>query len=110
MKLNNGTSNEIRARFFEEADVVDGVCRWLSNGRVPFNDMLEDFLALGLITDEIANKSVDTREVETAASIQEYVNYRKENGYSAEEMFEMRAAFGTDTEVVNVFTGERISL
>jgi len=109
MKFNNGTADEIRANFLD-AEVVDGVCSWLSNGRVPFNDMLEDFLALGLITEDTLNKSVAVREVQTAGFIQEYVNYRKENGYSAEEMFEMRAAFGAGTEVVNVFTGEKISL
>jgi hypothetical protein len=110
MKLNNGTADYIRETFLTRADVVDGICRWLNSGNIPFEDMLEDFLMLGLISVECCRNSVDLREEESAAKIAEYVNYRKENGYSAEEMFEMRAAFGPDTEVVNVITGERISL
>lgn len=110
MNLNNGTADHIRTEFLTRANVVDGVCRWVNSGNVPFEDMLEDFHALGLISAECVNKSVEVREAENDALLAEYVTYRKENGYSAEEMFEMRAAFGPDTEVVNVITGDKIYL
>ena len=38
-------------------------------------------------------------------------NYRRNyTGPSEEELFEMRAAFGTDTTVVDVLTGKKIKL
>ena len=47
------------------------------------------------------------REAQTAAFLE---NYRMNHRTSEEEKAEMKAAFGTGTTVVNVITGERISL
>ena len=43
-------------------------------------------------------------------AIAEYVAYREKHGYSEEELFEMRAAFGPGEKVVNVLTGQEIQL
>ena len=48
------------------------------------------------------------REEEAAASLERYRN--RNRNPSAEEMFEMRAAFGEGTTVVDVVTGKTIKL
>lgn len=42
-------------------------------------------------------------------ALEDYRKTREQNGYSAEEMFEMRAAFGEGVEVVDIFTGKTIT-
>ena len=44
------------------------------------------------------------------AAVSDYVRHRQEHGYSDEERYEMRAAFGPNETVVDVLTGERIEL
>jgi hypothetical protein len=44
------------------------------------------------------------------AAVADYVQSRREHGYSDEERYEMRAAFGPGETVVDVLTGERIDL
>jgi len=43
-------------------------------------------------------------------AIQQYIESRRKYGYSDEELFEMRASFGADEEVVDIFTGQSIDL
>jgi len=43
-------------------------------------------------------------------AIQQYIESRRKYGYSDEELFEMRASFGEDEEVVDIFTGQKINL
>jgi hypothetical protein len=47
------------------------------------------------------------RKIEDAKFLEQYIANRQKYGYSDEEKFEMRAAFG-DEEVVDIFTGERV--
>ena len=42
--------------------------------------------------------------------LQNYIASRQKYGYSDEELFEMRASFGEDEEVVDIFTGQTIDL
>ncbi len=84
-----------------------GVVRWNSNDQVPFDDMLTQFLIEDLIDSQTVVNSMKTRKTEAAISIQAYVDNRKQYGYSDEEKFEMRAAFG-DEEVVDLFTNLRV--
>lgn len=83
------------------------VVRWNSSDQVPFDDMLTQFLIEDLIDSETVVNSMKQRKVEAAASIEAYVDNRKQYGYSDEEKFEMRAAFG-DEEVVDLFTALRV--
>jgi hypothetical protein len=42
--------------------------------------------------------------------LKRYIENRQKYGYSDEELFEMRASFGEDEKVVDVFTGQTIDL
>jgi len=96
--------------FYIDNTVVDyPVVRWISNDRVPFKDMLENFFVAGLIDQQIVLNSIETHNAEQRDSIQEYINYRQKHGYSNQEKREMKAAFGGET-IVDVFTGQVIAL
>lgn len=83
------------------------VVRWVSSNNIPFPDMLERFVLSGEITEtEMANSLVQ-RKIEDEEAIAMYIANRQQYGYSPEELFEMKAAFG-DEEVVDMFTGQRI--
>jgi len=84
----------------------DGVYRWKSNNRVPFSDMLECWN----LDEETFAKCVAAREADTSKFVAEYKERMKDYVPSAEEMFEMRAAFGEGTKVVNVLTGKTTQL
>jgi hypothetical protein len=96
---------------FKEAYIDAGfVARWKSNDRCPFPDMLESWHEAGRIGYTILSNTIQARELESAAAIREYVAYRQEHGYSAEERAEMTAAFGEGAEIVDVFTGRKMKL
>ena len=86
---------------------ADGTCRWKSNNRVLPTDCREKLshTPYRSLYDEEACKAAD--EAETAAFLE---NYRRNHRTTDEERMEMRAAFGEGATVVDVITGERISL
>ena len=99
--------DEVRADFEAGKITVDenGVAR-NRIGRVLMSDQLEK---LTYITDKVDVEATKAaREAETDAFLESYrkANHRR----SAEELSEMRAAFGTGTTVVDIITGERIRL
>ena len=75
-------------------------------GRVLMNDQMELLLR---VTDRVDAEATNAaREAEVEAALAEYrANYK---GPSAEELAEMRAAFGPGATVVNVITGKKIEL
>ena len=78
-------------------------------GRVVMSDMLERILYVAADrVNEEATKAA--REAEVSEELREYKERMKNHVYSAEEIFEMRAAFGTGTTVVDCITGRRIAL
>ena len=89
---------------------TSGVYRWNSNGNVPFEDMLAEFLNAGLIDYRAYSRSNDARREDTAAFLAEYKKREANRVYTAEEKAEMRNAFGDDAVVVNAITGQRINL
>lgn len=94
---------------FNDAEVDDrGVARWKSNGNVPPDDCLCDWDELGLQFDIEESRRERERQLDKFAA--EYRRNRRKRGYSSEELFEMRAAFGEGETVVDVITGERIKL
>ena len=99
--------DEVRADFETGKITVDenGVAR-NRIGRILMSDLLEK---LTYITDKVDVEATKAaREAETDAFLE---SYRKANNRrSAEELSEMRAAFGTGTTVVDIITGERIRL
>jgi hypothetical protein len=101
-------ADDDRARdWYAKADVdAAGVARWKSNGSVPFPDMLQQWAGLGL------RVNVEASNAAKSADLDKMVAEMKANPPpppDAEQMFEMRAAFGRGTTVVNVFTGRKIA-
>jgi len=84
-------------------DETGPVARWYSNDKIPFADMLQNFVDAGWMDAQIQSNSLAQRKIEDRKAIQAYVdNYR---GPSEEDKFEARAAFGAGATVYNVFTG-----
>lgn len=75
-------------------------------GRALMDDMLEK---LALVTDKADRSATEAaRAAEDAEFLEEYRRNRKPR--SAEEIAEMRASFGAGTTVVDILTGETITL
>lgn len=87
---------------------TNGVIRWNSSNNVPPTDILTEFLTAGFVTQEEVLRSISKRKEEDLAFLEAYVARRQKYGYTDEEKFEMRAAFG-DEEVVDMFTGLKVS-
>lgn len=86
-----------------EAYIENGVVRWKSNDRVPFDDMLE--ANPDVVSPEVRAKSAAARKADNDAF---FAEYRKNPPVpSPEDMAEMRNAFGPGTVVMNVITGRR---
>jgi hypothetical protein len=90
-----------------EAYSVDGgqTWRWKSNDRMVPVDACQTY---GIPANMVAQSAA--RAIETSDIIREYRASRAKVGYSAEELHEMRAAFGPGAEVVNVITGQKVKL
>ena len=74
--------------------------------RILHDDMLEK---VAMVSDKVNVEATrDARDEETAKVIEAY--RASCTGPREEEMFEMRAAFGTGTTVVDIFTGKKIKL
>ena len=75
-------------------------------GRTLHDDMLEK---VAMVSDKVnVDATRAARDEETAKVIEAYkATY---TGPSEEEMFEMRAAYGKGTTVVDIFTGKKIRL
>lgn len=75
-------------------------------GRVVMADMLEK---IALVTDKVDTEATAlVRDAEVEESLREC--RANKHPYSAEEMAEMRAAFGPGETIVNVLTGDKIRL
>lgn len=83
-----------------------GIWRWKSNNRIPFTDMLKAWN----LDDETIHKCEKTRDIEDEAFLNEYKKTMENHVPSDEEMYEMRAAYGPGTTVVNVVTGKKFYL
>ncbi|HEL0822051.1 TPA: hypothetical protein TU246_000583 [Streptococcus equi subsp. zooepidemicus] len=98
---------EIRKALAEGKITIDenGVARNCI-GRVLMSDMLEK---LTYVTDEVDEEATKAaRDEEVTRSLAEY--RRNAKPASEEELSEMRAAFGEGQTIVNILTGERITL
>ena len=98
---------EIRKDLAEGKITIDenGVARNCI-GRVLMSDMLEK---LTFVTDEVDEEATKAaRDEEVTRSLAEY--RRNAKPASEEELSEMRAAFGEGQTIVNILTGERITL
>jgi len=75
-------------------------------GRVLMDDLLEK---VALLTDKVDTEATRAaNSEETAESLKQYRENQK--GHTAENLAEMRATFGEGTTVVDIITGEKITL
>ena len=95
--------------YIDETNSATGpVIRWKSNDRIPFGDMLSEFANAGWISGQEVENSLVQRKVEDRIALEAYAkNYK---GPSQEDLFEMRAAFGSGARVVNVLTGHEYTV
>ena len=99
-------------KFAENRHHFDGdVILWDSNDRSPMDDMMCNWLELGLIDLVTFRATEKARKQQNDQFFAEYRENRKNRTAEeiAEERFEMRAAFGPGETIVNVITGERIT-
>lgn len=85
--------------------VTNGVARNCA-GRCLCDDQLA--VAKYLCEDINVYETTYFREIETQQELEEYIRYRKEHGYSNEELAEMRATLGNQ-RCMDVLTGEYIN-
>ncbi len=84
----------------ERAELRDGVWYWLTNGAViPHTCWTE--AGLPIPEGQEAARAEDVRR-----SVEEYRETMRNHVPDAEELYEMRAAFGEGAEVVNVLMGK----
>lgn len=97
-------AERLREKIFSKEDSYekDGVRYWRSNDAVIPPFCYED---AGL---ECPPEQVEAREAHVSAFIADYKKNQK--APSSEELFEMRAAFGPGTTVVDIVTGRRTDL
>jgi hypothetical protein len=86
------------------------VIRWISNNSVPPKDVVEQFFENGLITAEQKEYADNTRAIELTEFLKKYkeAQANRSEEQKAMERAEVRAAFGKDVTVQNIFTGEVI--
>lgn len=103
-------AHEEAARLLAQRDNIeveeDGAAKWKSNGSYLPADVVEKLIFAG--ADFFSEEATAAkREAQTTEFLQ---NYRRSHRTTAEERTEMEAAFGKDTTVVNIITGEKIKL
>lgn len=84
------------------------VIRWKSNDNIPPKECLYAFLHLGYVTEYEVENSLEVHEIELIEKLNVYKERMKNYVHSPEEIYEMKAAFGEGTKVVNVITGNII--
>lgn len=81
---------------------------WKSNDHIPMSDMLKKWKYLNKEFDY--ELSLEKHNEQTHEEIEQYKNRMKNYVPSEEELYEMRCAFGKGTEVVDIFTGQKINI
>lgn len=87
----------------------DGAVKWKNSGNYVPEDICE-MLEVGEVIKFSPEATRIKRDEQDAKDIAEYRERMKNHVYSDEELFEMRAAFGSGTKVVNVITRQEIEL
>lgn len=93
---------------FSEAIVEDdGAIKWECNGHYLMNDTMQNIIENGFTAFSVA-ATQEKREAQNAAFFSSYRKQRRT--ISQEELAEMRAAYGTGVTVVDVISGQEITL
>ena len=95
--------------FFSEVRMENGVYVWATNGRIPPNDAIVEYGIDKLpgFNQELHNQ---VRNEQTSSFLADYKEKMKNHKPSAEELYEMRAAFGPGATVVNIITGKKVRI
>ena len=96
---------------YENGEIIielDGAAKWLTNENYIPDDYCEIMEAAEIPFSREVTK--EKRGIQTDKYLEEYRERNKNRVYSAEELYEMRAAFGEEAEIVDVLTGEKIDL
>jgi hypothetical protein len=95
-----------KPNFLEAKVDRNGVVRWKVNGDVPPANVLEEWNKAGFEFDMESSRKAREKDFAKFAA-----TYRKNyKGPSAEDLSEMRRAFGPGETVVNIITGTKIKL
>lgn len=86
----------------------DGAVKWKRSGNYLPEDCVEKLSYTHFQFSPEATKK--KRDAQTERSLEAYRESMRNHQYSDEELFEMRAAFGEGTTVVDVITGQEITL
>lgn len=89
---------------------VAGVGRWTTSGQVIPDESAAMLIALGLAQGLDPEATAAARTAETAAFLAAYRERMANHVPGAEELAEMRAAFGPGATVVNAITGQETQL
>ena len=100
----------MRQKFLDGESIIDdeGAMFWKSNGNYIPSDVCEMMVVAGI--DFSPERTAEKRDAQTRQVFAEYRKARENHVHSAEELAEMRNAFGDGAVVVDVITGKRISL
>lgn len=101
-------AERLRDSFHKDTVKQDGVIRWRSSNNVPPQDVLDFWKHVGFRFN--MQKSIAARNREQKAAIERYRKAQANRPISPEQRYEMEAAFGKGTTVVNVFTGRKTQL
>jgi len=100
------TPEEMAAALAAEATLgADGGYRWKSSGNV----VPKDYVEIAGVSGEALARHKAAYDADTARVLADYRRANNGRKRTAEEMFEMRAAFGPGETVVDVLTGERFT-
>lgn len=90
--------------------IENGAAKWDTNGSYLMQDIMEVLLhsKYAYLIDIAHHEAM--RDAQVTEEINAYKERMKNHVYDEEELAEMRSAFGAGTEIVNVFTGESITL
>jgi hypothetical protein len=94
--------------FWKDVHVVNGVVRWVSDDSVPFDDVLGELLDEGLIDTSTLKTTVEAREKEEDAWLEEYRNNPPQ--LSEGDLNELRTIHGSQAKVIDIFSGKEIIL
>lgn len=86
----------------------DGVARWKNSGNVITKEIAEMVARFTCYYDFSPCNTTKAREEENEKFIEAYRHRRTE--INEEERYEMEAAFGKGTVVVDIFTGKKVTL
>ncbi len=98
---------EAKRLFDEEARVDEnGAVCWKNNGAYIMDDMIEKMLAAGCKFNAEATRKA--RDEQNDKFMTEYI--ARQINPTEEQLFEMRAAFGAGTTIVDAISGRKIQL